>query len=145
MEAYRSLRMLQGATSVGVSFQRYGELLQSFSGEVLILRDRATTPADKYVADAYATALSHYKDSYDLWSEKVDDAQYSWIPKGNIAVTGKVADIVQRQGIPTDPLKSPYVQGWRMIPETWVQRLWQRGESATASADSVILGKKHVS
>jgi len=136
--AYRAIKMMEGAIGVGVSYARYGELLQDASGELLIAQQRATSASERAAVARYSRALSHYNDAYVLWTEKVDDAKYSFIPEGKILVSGKVATVVKQQWLQTEERRIA-TSTFSFVSEDALQLLWSRAGQETARADSLYL------
>src|SRR5688572_29723901 len=66
---HRAARSIDGAIAVGVSYVRFGELLQVFATELLLATDRAANDADRALVAAYSEALDAYKDSAAVWKQ----------------------------------------------------------------------------
>src|SRR5262245_8619307 len=70
---YRAGKNIEVATSdVGVAFAKFGDMLQAFTTEVSIARDKASSADEQALADAYSSALAVYADSYQLWKDRLD-------------------------------------------------------------------------
>lgn len=64
---YRAARAIDSATSEGVNYAKFIDLLSTFSKEMLIARDLARTEQEKALVAAYEDVLVAWKDSVDLW------------------------------------------------------------------------------
>ena len=137
--AYRALKMIEGATSVGVAYLRYAELVQIASGELLIAKQRASSQRERECVVRYERALGTYKDASDLWPEKIGGAKYSsLVPEGKIYVAGKVAEIVGRYDLPTEH-GTGYAASLTFVSEDAIQLLWVKAKNQVASGDSLLL------
>lgn len=73
-QAYRAAKAIEGAASVNVTFNQFRELLQSYSTEVTILKDKINTKNEKEqrIFKLHQNALQAYSDSMTLWQEKIE-------------------------------------------------------------------------
>jgi hypothetical protein len=122
-----------------VSYKDFEGLLQAFAGQLLIAKDRVSTPSEQTLIDRYTEVLVTYQDSRVLWKEQAEQAlKYGWAsapernPEGLIVVEGDVIRIVQRYGLPTRPQPDATV-----IPGTSIQFLWAKAATQFAAASAV--------
>jgi hypothetical protein len=137
-DAYRAFKRLAAATALGVNKPSYDGLLQDAATQVLILRDFAKTTSDSTVFRHYASALDQYKDAAALWSEKIDDSQYDWIPKGRIMLVDTT--MAARYKLATTSHEFPYSHTkYTTVPSESIQKIWLSAESAADSASALLL------
>lgn len=137
--AYRAGKSMEGALATGVSYKDFEGLLQAFAGQLLIAKDRVSTPPEQTLIERYTEVLTTYEDSRVLWKEQADQAlKYGWAsapernPEGLIVVEGDVIRIVQRYGLPTRQGPDATV-----IPSTSIQFLWAKAATQFAAASAV--------
>lgn len=137
-DAYRAFKRLAAATALGVNKPSYDGLLQDAATQVLILRDFARTASDSMVFRHYASALDQYKDAAALWTEKIDDTQYDWIPKGRIMLLDTT--MATRYKLTTKFHEMPYTHTkYTTVPSESIQQIWLSAESAADSASALLL------
>lgn len=81
---YRAAKAVQGATASGVTYQKFGELLQAFSTELGIVNDQKPTGTDGQLQTLFADVLEHYQASHTLWGRKISSHHDMW--KGYIPI-----------------------------------------------------------
>ncbi len=69
---YHAAKKIEAATSVGVNYMQFGELLQNLATEILILKDKKKTKKEEELFDIYEGVLFYYKSSYEEWKKKID-------------------------------------------------------------------------
>jgi hypothetical protein len=136
---YRALKMVGGATAVGVTYPRYIELVQVVSGEILMAKQRLRTAKDRDAYEHYVRALATHKDACDMWSRKMDPKYASIVPEGKILVTGKLEDIASRHGLTLEKGSGTLSQ-LEYVSEDALQLLWAEAEKQVAVGDSLTLG-----
>ena len=97
---YRSARSVEGAIAVGVSYVKFGEILQVFATELLIAKDAAKDDSDRALVAAYAEVLDVYKDSAAIWKQANESAGEEWM-KGRTFVTETLQPIATKYKLPT--------------------------------------------
>lgn len=72
--AYKSAKAIEGAANVNMTYAQFGQLLQNFSTEVTILKDKinAKNPSEGQAYKLYEEALNAYSASFKLWDEKIE-------------------------------------------------------------------------
>lgn len=68
---YQSAKAIEGSVSVGVNFQKFGELLQNFATEISIAHDKGKSEEEKELLKIYLEVLDMYQDSHRLWNSKI--------------------------------------------------------------------------
>lgn len=137
---YRSAKAITGATSVGINYQKFGELLQNFATEISIASDKLKgTRAFQELLAKYYDALTIYKDSATLWEAKINQGSVSFIPEGALFVEQYMEPIIKRYNIPKTP-QVVRVTGhrWESIPESSVQLLWELAGAKIEQANSML-------
>ena len=136
--AYRAGKSIEGALAIGISYKDFEGLLQSFASELLLTKDRITTPPEGTLLERYTEVLTTYQDSRTLWKEQADQAlKYGWAnapernPEGLIVVEGDVIQIVQRYGLATRQEPNATV-----IPGTSIQFLWAKAATQFAAVSA---------
>jgi len=149
----RAVTELRAAQDVGMNRGKFQTLLQQFSTELIVASEKARSPAEKRIADAYRQVLQVYKDSGKIWDVKISipdlkynaDKYFDFI--AGVADTDELdryGDFSQAviRGIPLDvypegttgldeivarysiPVQKE--KGFRIIAESSIQLLWQR-------------------
>ena len=90
---YRASKALQGATTAGVSYVQFGELMQDLSTEIGIAKDHQMNNLDKGLIGLYDEAFATYNFSAALWKAQIDT------PKEMVG--GDI--IVEVDGVETEP------------------------------------------
>ena len=67
---YRSMKSIEASTTIGVTYLKFGELLQTAATEVSIARDRAKSDVEKGIVEKFFNVLSEYQDSGIVWRAK---------------------------------------------------------------------------
>jgi hypothetical protein len=136
--AYRAGKSIEEALAIGISYNDFEGLLQSFASELLLTKDRMTTPSEGTLLERYTEVLTTYQDSRTLWKEQADQAmKYGWAnapernPEGLIVVEGDVIQIVQRYGLATRQEPNATV-----IPGTSIQFLWAKAATQFAAVSA---------
>ena len=117
----RSAKAIEGAVAVGVDLSKFGELLQNFSTEIAITRDKVKNEKETRLLALYGAALEAYRDSAALWAAEVagDEAQRM---ANMIAVPPDLASSLSRYGIPG--LNIPDANGMVVVENDAIQLLW---------------------
>jgi hypothetical protein len=92
---YRSAKAVEASTGVGVTYAQFGALLQQFSTEVAIARDKASNDAERRVVDDYARTLPLYQDSAALWALKIRHGSL-------LSDLDEVTELANKHGLPRE-------------------------------------------
>jgi hypothetical protein len=65
---YRAAKTINAATSVGVTYAKFGDLVQNLATEISIAEDKVTTARERTVLEKYKAVLLAYKLSNDEWT-----------------------------------------------------------------------------
>jgi hypothetical protein len=96
----RSHKILQGAVQVGVTYVRFGELLQALAGERLVAKEKVTSTQGLTRIEAYARAIDFYRDGMTLWHARIDRDYFD-----------SAVPILKQHGFSTDATGSNYTLG----------------------------------
>ena len=118
--------------SVGVTYLKFGELLQALATEVSIARDKASNSVERDLVLVYGQALSGCQDSLMLWKLKIAGSQ-------TLGVTGdaelkRIAGAYPIQG-------SGSGSGFTFDPDSAMQVVWKDIGAKLAGASRVYTGK----
>jgi hypothetical protein len=132
---YRAGKTIGGATSVGVNYQKFGELLQNLATEISIASDKAKSENEKKLIESYREVLSIYNDSYLLWKYKFETPE-SVTSKNLIMIKPDLINdkqnmkyIVKRYSLElhTGTVKLKGLLEWvdfEGVPEDSIQKIW---------------------
>lgn len=150
--AHRAVTELRAAQEVGMKREKFQELLQQFSTEVIIATEKAQSPTEKKIADGYRQVLEIYKDSAKIWDVKVSIPSLErnadkWVDIAivsgtdclvkNLAFHNALADGIPLDTYPSggtglDDIVNRYSISvekkgeYRIISESSIQLLWQK-------------------
>jgi hypothetical protein len=152
---YRASKAIQGATGPGVTYVKFGELLQGLSTEIGIAKDHQMNDLDKKLMALYDDALSAYKFSSELWKHKINASDNVW--KGEIPVAfvlnGKMtrsdgvseAELQQYALVPVDR-KVPYTgRKYQALPAEAIQMVWLKADAILKQATEMYYGRSAAS
>lgn len=143
---YRAGKAIEGATAAGVSYVKFGELMQGFSTEIGIAKDHRLNEADRRLLAVYEKAFEHYQASAVLWKFKLDAGDAF---KGEIPV-----EIDGKQLIPLETLTGTYKltveartmsytgKRYKAVPGDSAQRVWQTASATLQEATEIFYGRK---
>lgn len=108
---YRSAKAIEGATAVGVSSDKFGELLQNFATEITILNDKVTGRQEVALLEIYKTAFGIYQDSVHIWD-------YTEGRSGT--VYGDELLLLEKYKVPVVKFKADGAHvGYDAVPDIW--------------------------
>jgi hypothetical protein len=130
---YRASKAVEGAIGVGVTYQEFGKLLQSFSTELSIANDRPRSPEEQQLVNRYTEALNVLVDSATVWKKKIQSSSDTWKgqilykivsnPVGKPSTDTELTPIIEKYGLETQN-KSTYDVRFVSISPTSTQTLW---------------------
>lgn len=152
---HRVVTELRAAQDIGMNRKQFRGLLQRFSTEVVMAKEKARLPAEKKIAESYWLVLEIYKDSDRIWGVKMNIPTYKELAEQHYDMDklDPRADAVDRyfgflqailSGIPLDlypdgksgldPIVAQYSipvtkeRGYRIVSEDSIPLLWQKAE-----------------
>ncbi len=144
---YRSSKAIQGAIGPGVTYVKFGELLQTFSTEIAIARDHQLSGPDKKLLALYEDALSAYKFSAALWKLKLDSHDEVWkgeIPVGfeSKEVSPEIARGLIKYGlVPENRMIESTGAKYQALPAESVQFVWLKADDILKQATEMYYGR----
>ncbi len=143
---YRAAKSIQGATGPGVTYMKFGELLQEWSTEIAIAKDQQMNDIDKRLLAKYEEAIAAYKFSADLWKQKNEAHQDYWngeIPVGfSGTISPEFADGLQKFKLTPVNRKMPYTgASFSAIPGDSIQQVWLFASAAVDEATEIYYGR----
>ncbi len=138
----RAAKAIQGATVVGVSYQKFGELLQNLSTEISIANDKTKSDIEKELLKAYIDVLTMYHESATIWKHNIKSAKYDWIPSGQIPIERELQPIISKYSLLTDLQIDP-ISGSNIytISENAIQLIWGKANEHLEKATQLYLGQ----
>jgi hypothetical protein len=139
---YRSMKAIEAATSVGVTYIKFGELIQSAATELSIAKDKAAADPEKQMIESFGNVLKTYSDSATIWKMKNDDTgDKPWHPGIIVGLIGsegtaeniRNAALVTKYNLPTQEGRIGTL-GYRKIPDNSAQLIWGVASSELATA-----------
>lgn len=144
---YRAAKALQGATVSGVTYIKFGELMQGLATEIGIAGDHKLNAVDKELLELYRAAFADYQASARIWKLKLGSSQEMW--KGEIPVSfqehpnDSLVAVANSYGLPVENRTVQYGQGrYKTIPGNSVQVIWQHADVTLAKATTLYYGKQ---
>ncbi|MBZ5500144.1 MAG: hypothetical protein LAP85_27430 [Acidobacteriia bacterium] len=138
---YRAAKSIQAAISVGLNYQKMGELLQNFATEILIAKDKAESDMERLLVARYGEALPIFKDSLALWNEQIDSSKYEWL-KGYLVCEGDVAVIAGKYKLQKEEKDLAGVgRKLPVIPVSSVQALWLQADLKLQEGNKIYNAK----
>lgn len=138
---YRAAKSIQAATSVGLNYQKTGELLQNFATEILIAKDKTESDGERLLVARYEEALPIFKHSLALWKEQIDSSKYEWL-KGYLSCEGDVAVIADKYKLKKEEKDLAGVgKKLSVIPASSVQVLWLQADLKLQEGNKIYNAK----
>jgi hypothetical protein len=123
----QSVREMEKALDDMVDYTRFAGLFDSFSNELLAVRDTVRTDREKKRFDEYAQLLATYQDGLLLWEYKVESTRYAWIPEGVIYLEPKIKPIAVRYNLPVESHVVELTQHeWKSVPADSLHVIWDK-------------------
>jgi len=151
---YSAAKAIDGATSVGVNYVRFRDLVQQLSAGVSIAKDRAPfTDREAALLALFQNALTHYDNSSIFWKLQTEttDAIYN----GEIPIffetpgrpgTNALVSLAVSYGIPvTDRIITPPLPAepkrYKAVPGNAMQKIWAQASTTVAAAAALYTAK----
>ncbi len=121
----RDAQGLQNSISSGVTYEKFGELLQGFSADIKAFGDTLKSNKEKELLKAYSDLLSMYQDGYLLWRFSREFSKHNLVPEGRIYVGQDVEPIVTKYRLLTEThVFGPTQQSWKSISADSIRIIW---------------------
>lgn len=126
---YRAVKSIGGALEVGITYPKFGELLQTLVTEISITEDKVKTPEEKQLLGQYREIAQMYKDSYTIWKQRLAahayDTGIAGIPADRTDVTTEIRPLVAKYNLSTEPVTQSYTNvTYDTIANDSVQVIW---------------------
>lgn len=143
---YRSAKTIQGATSVGVNFAKYGELLQASATEINVANDKLSTDEERRVANLFKAAFQAYQDAGTCWQRQLREASQEYdkyLYGGGVGYTlGKREPAPEIKSlVETYHLAIHNGPGYQSVPKNSMQDIWVVADSKLGAAVDAYLAK----
>lgn len=139
---YRTAKAIQGSIEVGVSYDKFTELLQSLSTELSIANDKAKSEKERELLKSYSEVLACYHESAIVWKNRIDSDRYWYIPAREIFVEDELKPIVAKYSLPTKTHVFPYMKRkYQTIQGSSLQLIWEKAAERLAEANSLYYAK----
>jgi hypothetical protein len=136
---HRAARSIDGAIAVGVTYVRFGELLQVFATELLLATDRAKDDADRALISAYSEVLDAYKDSAAVWKQANESSSQDWM-KGRTFVTEPLQTIAQKYKLAVKQERIGTTEHtYSSLDPDAMQKIWLVAEERSKKARDIYL------
>lgn len=121
----RDAGAIQNSIPSGVTYERFGELLRSFSAGIKTLEDTAKSKREGELLKEYSDLLKMYQDGYLLWKFNREFSKHNLVPEGRIYVGQPVEPIVTKYRFSTEAhVFGPTQQSWKSISADSIQIIW---------------------
>ena len=129
---YRAGKSMEGATSTGVTWLKYSELMQAFATEVSIAKDKAQSTIEQELVSLYGEALIAYQDAQIVWRKKIGH-------DGNLGISeSEMKRIVEAYPIQGAGSGSSF----SFSPDQAIQTIWVRAGAKLRDANEKYTGKE---
>jgi hypothetical protein len=137
---YRAAKTVQGATQSGVSYVKFGELMQGFSTELGIAKDHELTASDKKLLALYQQVFDAYQFSKVLWEAKMKDLTDKDAPIPVITFSSQDVAYYRLHVVKSIPV--PGYPDLNYVAAESMLTVWQQAEVLLTGAAAVYLGKQ---
>jgi hypothetical protein len=134
---YRTARNLDAALGSGVTYIKFGELLQELTAEVMVAGDVAKEESDQALVSAYTDLLTTYKDSAVVWKQKLESDKLDF-HKGRILVIEEVAPLIEKYKLPAKDNAIGDIKYRTLDPEA-IQHVWAAAGEKSKKAREMYL------
>lgn len=136
----RAGKAIQASLESGVSYPRFIELLQAFSTEILVAKDKANSDLERELLQRYSEAFSIYSDSASLWKAFTNYSQQGCYSE-HVAVNSMTEELVDKYRLITLTCEGDYGGLKRSISKDSFKYLWKRAEIPMQAAGRLYRGE----
>jgi hypothetical protein len=141
---YRSFKTIEGAINVGVNYGKYGELLQSVSTEIVIVKDKIKNGNERKLFDYFNDVFLAYNDCFLIWKSKISSGS-KLSEKGRIVVTTEIEPMVSKYALDAEPYEVKIAgitikeyQGMQSISSNdSMQVIWKKASDLLKKANEI--------
>lgn len=142
---YRAGKSIEGASIIGVNYEKFETLLHNLATEIAILRDQVKSKKELETYESYAEALEHYRDGLIILRGKLIYQH----PNGEIEVTPEMDEIIQKYYFDTqehttklNPItRRYYMEEWVSISEDSLYVIWKKAARSLERANDLYYSK----
>ena len=143
---YRASKSIQGATQSGVTYIKFGELMQGLSTEISIAKDHSLNATDRELIALYDDAFTAFQASAALWKDKLENKRED----GALFVAlqgenGQMLDLPRARFATVYELPvTDRVDGtlkYKTIPGDSFQRVWIKANETLQKATALYYGR----
>lgn len=143
---YRSAKAIIGATSVGVNYQKFGELLQGLATEISIVKDKKLRENEQELLKLYEEAMRCYEDSMILWRAmiKYDVDNPGRMDYADMKMLLALQPMLARYGLELkiDERASKFMNfTFYILPKNSLQFIWGEAHKKIEQADKILYPK----
>lgn len=131
---YRSAKSIEGALTVGITYDKFGQLLQNLATEVSIAGDKIKTEQEKQLVNVYTEALTIFQDSLLVWRHQIQSSRENLVPSNWILVLSELRPIVAKYNL----RKERFSTGLEAIPPDSLQLIWAAGTKKLREASALL-------
>jgi hypothetical protein len=135
---YRSAKATEAAATIGVNYQKFGELIQGFATELSIAGDFASTADEKRLLEMFSGIMESYRDSLAVWKAKIDFSGKD-LPFSGAIPSVELSQLAKKHGLPE--IAWPESPRLKLIPEGVIQYLWTEASDRLSAASAIYAGK----
>lgn len=125
--------MIDSAAAVGVTYIKFGEMIQGFAAEISIASDLANNLKEESLVRIYSEALAIYRDSLQLWKASMDS------PIDDAILYSALGWSSVKYGL--HPIEHHERAGIMVLPEDSFRYLWSIASEKISQANSIYSGK----
>lgn len=143
---YRASKTIQGSTATGVTHVQFGELLQKFSTEIAIAKDKQMNELDKKLVAVYDEGLAAYQFSNELWKVKLESDEETWKGEIPVSIKGKTSPVidagVKKYGLKVTDRRLEYLgTRYQAVAGTAIQEVWSKADEILNRATEMYYGR----
>lgn len=139
---YRAAKAIEGAIAVGITYPKFGELLQNLSTEISIANDKAKSDTEKELLKSYFEVLTTFQESSTVWKYKIEGSRYDWIPKGQIFVEDELRPIIEKYSFPMELHEIKITRNsFTTISENSIKIIWEKAHDQLEKANKIYYGQ----
>lgn len=125
----RAASKVKASTGVGLTFVQFGQYLQEYAMEVMIIKGKVGNDKEREILDLFSNALEIYNNSKAIWNAKNNDPLRAKLAEygdstPNIEITAELSLIVQKYNLAVKEHLAGTSDAYKTISETSIQELW---------------------
>jgi hypothetical protein len=143
----RASKAVDSAAKVGVSYQKFAELVQNFATEISVAKDKVKSQQETEILQGFGDVLQIYNDALILWTEQIstDQQMFYFDDRGKIAIfaeNARVLDIGKKYVLRVERVKLMSGLMITTLPKTAVSEVLGKAHARVEEANALLFGKK---